>query len=66
MVSKIKYTKFFGECEFSKTPFSDWMPKEFVEKRNKEILEMLKNKKETYWKKKENLDFNPSNYERRF
>ena len=40
--AQAKFIEIFGTTEFSKTPFGSWMYKKFVEKRNKEIEEMLK------------------------
>jgi len=43
--AKEKFQELFGEEELVPTPFGSWMPKSFVEKRNKEIKEMLKKSK---------------------
>jgi len=43
--AKKKFQELFGDEELVPTPFGGWMPKSFVEKRNKEIKEMLKKSK---------------------
>jgi hypothetical protein len=40
-----KFKELYQVTELVKTPFGGWMSKEFVEARNKEIKEMLKNSK---------------------
>jgi len=37
-----KFIEIFGETEFAKTPFGSWMDKIFVDRRNKEITNLLK------------------------
>jgi len=43
--AKEKFYELFGDEELVPTPFGSWMKKSFVEKRNKEIKEMLKKNK---------------------
>ncbi len=46
VAAKIIFIELFGKTEFVKTPFGSLMPKEFVEQRNKEIINLIFNKKD--------------------